>query len=203
MSIDDENLSETDEITYSLGGGKNDIRLSFGTFKGTAIVALRKWYRDTKGEFRPTRKGIAMMATNFRALLQLIQNHKTEIDGWLNGKGERSSLKPKRARADMALATRDVYNEPSVEFGRKSLPREVLWEYLCHGASEFININKDHPLDTALVSAGAESDMSKIVAAIAFSASMIVDDDEMSGREFLDMFMMNLSSKLRRSLRSP
>jgi len=200
MAHDDENEIAGEDISYSLGGGKNDIRLSFGLFKGSPIVALRKWYRDAAGEYRPTRKGIAMMATNFRALLLLIQNHRSEIDGWMAQKSDQRPPRKRDSKASLSTATRDVANELSVTFGRKLLPREVLWEYVCKGASEVINVNKEHPLDTALKSAGENSDLSKVIAAIAFSVSMIVEDDEISGREFLDMFMMNLGSKLRRSL---
>lgn len=38
---------------------REEIRLTVETFKGIELVNFRVWYRDTDGEYRPGRQGLA------------------------------------------------------------------------------------------------------------------------------------------------
>ena len=41
--------------------GKNEvIRIEISEFKGKRYLNLRVWYRDDKGDFKPTQKGISV-----------------------------------------------------------------------------------------------------------------------------------------------
>ena len=48
------------------------VRLSFETYKGVKFVDVRAYYEDSAGEWKPTKKGIAIPPDKVESLIELL-----------------------------------------------------------------------------------------------------------------------------------
>jgi hypothetical protein len=55
------------------------IIVSTGTYKGYDFVDVRVYYQDKDGEWKPTRKGVAVPPDKLEELIDLLKRAQTEI----------------------------------------------------------------------------------------------------------------------------
>jgi hypothetical protein len=62
---------------------REKIIASINDFKGNTFVDLRVHYEDDSGEYKPTKKGLAVSEKNIDGVIKLLNNSKQEL---LNGR---------------------------------------------------------------------------------------------------------------------
>jgi hypothetical protein len=57
------------------------IRVAVTEYKGHKFVDCRVYYEDDKGEWRPTKKGIALNSETIREVIEALQKGSQALDG--------------------------------------------------------------------------------------------------------------------------
>jgi len=61
---------------------KEPIFVSISDFRNNKYLNIRKYY-EVEGEWRPTKKGIALSYKNFKELLNVLNENADKIEEWM------------------------------------------------------------------------------------------------------------------------
>ena len=56
------------------------VKVSWETYKGSSFVDIRAYYEDSTGEWRPTKKGIAIPQDKIESLVSLLQDAACQVN---------------------------------------------------------------------------------------------------------------------------
>ena len=56
------------------------VKASWETYKGSSFVDIRAYYEDSTGEWRPTKKGIAIPKDKIESLVSLLQDAACQVN---------------------------------------------------------------------------------------------------------------------------
>jgi hypothetical protein len=77
----DENLQQDEVLVRAIEKGlENRIHIRISRFKERDYLDIRNFYQDEGGEWKPTRKGIAVPVEFYDELMSALSAAKTEID---------------------------------------------------------------------------------------------------------------------------
>ena len=67
------------------GPDRKKFRVVLDNYEGRNLLNIRYWYKDkSSGEFKPTRQGITITASNYLAFKSVISLHDEEVINHLN-----------------------------------------------------------------------------------------------------------------------
>jgi hypothetical protein len=77
-----ENMPDERELIHSFDRSATEqVQVSLSTYKGKTYVDLRIYYKDSDGEYRPTKKGITMSPTQLPELGEAIRKLIEKVGG--------------------------------------------------------------------------------------------------------------------------
>ena len=145
------------------GPDRKKFRVVLDNFEGRNVLNIRYWYKDkSAGEYKPTRQGITITATNYLAFKSVISQYDGEVISHLNSGSESAKqlASEQRANIDAAAAVREVTKtelvvepfRPSTEMFKVDyeggLARVIVNQR--HSVSEFLDLENAarHTIDT-------------------------------------------------------
>ena len=188
------------------GPDRKKFRVMLDNYEGRNLLNLRYWYKDkSTGEFKPTRQGITITATNYLAFKSVVAMHDEEVTQHLN-QGSTSvevSAAAQRANAKAAAVAREVSKmELAVDSFR---PSTEMFKIEYEGGIAKITINKKHAiadlLDVKNASPRLIEIVSKLLVALDLSLFSAQHAKEASGAVVLELLKQELSANVTKYLK--
>ncbi|MCH5149058.1 MAG: transcriptional coactivator p15/PC4 family protein [Spirochaetales bacterium] len=63
---------------------KEPIFISLSNYMNKKYLDIRKYYKDSADEFKPTKKGITMTLPQLKDFIKSIDENMTDIENWFN-----------------------------------------------------------------------------------------------------------------------
>lgn len=60
---------------------KERIRVSIEEYRGTRFIDCRVYFEDENGEWRPTKKGVALNADSIKGVIEALQKASKKLEG--------------------------------------------------------------------------------------------------------------------------
>lgn len=163
---------------------RHPIIVQLSEFQNRRLLDIRRFFLDQKdGEYKPTRKGIALNRDNFSELLRILGDNINEINAWFGTKtgqvpadAVRSAIQRDAEATESATSKQSSEDASNGTFGDRRYP--FPFGYEARGKNDRILMNEEHPLFKALSSAapstpdvdtGPEQDNVKVLRAVFLS----------------------------------
>ena len=188
------------------GPDRKKFRVMLDNYEGRNLLNLRYWYKDKQtGEFKPTRQGITITATNYLAFKSVVALHDEEVISHLN-QGSATALQSaasQAANAEAAAAAREVTKmELVVEPFR---PATEMFKVEYEGGFAKIIINKRHAVseifDFEKVDPETTELISKILVALDLSFFAAGQAKDASGAVVLELLKQELGANVSKYLK--
>lgn len=162
------------------GPDRSRLRIQLTEFQGTPLLQLRYWYKDKKsGEFKPTRKGIALTRNNYLAVKSVISDFHDNVMNHLEfggakkvGAADLGEVKASQRRRTESISSYGVEVRPI-------RPMSKLYEVAFEGSSANLILNRNHPFVARFAEEGAWSSSASVISIlfIALELSKIQSED--------------------------
>lgn len=189
------------------GPDRKKFRVMLDNYEGRNLLNLRYWYKDKQtGEFKPTKQGITITATNYLAFKSVVALHDEEVINHLN-QGSATALQSaasQTANAEAAAAAIEVTKmELVVEPFR---PATEMFKVEYEGGFAKIIINKRHAVsegfDFEKVAPENLELISKIIVALDLSFFAAGQAKDASGAVVLELLKQELGSNVSKYLKT-
>lgn len=173
------------------GPDRKKFRVILDNFEGRNILNIRYWYKDkVSGEFKPTRQGITITASNYLAFKSVISLHDEEVINHLNSGSQinKEIYSNQKAKTDASVLAKEVTSiELVVEPFR---PATDMFRVKYEGGFAQVIVNKRHAIskifDIENTSSETINKIAKILIAFDLSLLSASDIKEASGAVVLE-----------------
>ena len=98
-------MEKMTKVLVEDGTNRKKFRVMLDNYEGQNLLNLRYWYKDkSTGEFKPTRQGITITATNYLAFKSVISLHDEEVINHLNSGSQSTEQLAAAQKANVAAA---------------------------------------------------------------------------------------------------
>lgn len=188
------------------GPDRKKFRVVLDNYEGRNLLNIRYWYKDRgTGEFKPTRQGITITATNYLAFKSVISLHDEEVINHLNS-GSQSAEQfsaSQKANVEAAAAAQEVTKTELVV--QPFRPASEMFKIEYNGGLARVIVNQRHYISEYLELENAPQHVIEMVSKIFvaldlsfFSAGQVKDA---SGAVVLGMFKQQLGLNITKYLR--
>jgi len=75
-----------EELMYEFGNKKAPILINLTEYKGRKLIDIRKFFLDSNGDLKPTKKGISLNPLQLSQFFNIIKENQNDINSYLNAK---------------------------------------------------------------------------------------------------------------------
>lgn len=170
---------EAEYILAETGGRRNRLLVKLVPFEGHQLLDLRYWYTDSRGDLRPTRKGLSLTAGHFGVVAETLARYGSAIQAWLSGDGavEELVLEADAAASTEAVRARQVAKQGAAREARSESqlvrsavidePRSrACFSVEYRGGEEVVLFNKDHSFSERILGADSVDELRALLTAM-------------------------------------
>ena len=188
------------------GPDRKKFRVMLDNYEGRNVLNIRYWYKDrSTGEFKPTRQGITITATNYLAFKSVISLHDEDVINHLNS-GSQTAKQLSVAQKANVMAAAEAQEVTKMELVVEPFrPATEMFKIEYEGGFARIIMNQRHPVSEYLELENAPRKTADMVAKILvaldlsfLSASQVKDA---SGAVVLGMLKQQLGFNVSKYLK--
>jgi hypothetical protein len=184
----------------SIGPKSAPIVVSLTTYRGARLIDIRRYFKDKNtGDLLPTKKGLALQAKTFDALLMALESARDSITEWFEEGNEDSYREAENLFQGRLRAYEESARSPhDLSVGKDTWRSPVFFEIRSHGGKDVLTFNRRHTFTNTLEQRDAEQpndrsgqDVTAVVtfllASYSQAKSLLADTEGLSATELFAM----------------